>query len=66
MLVFVCLITSTYVDGMAKVVSGSPGGHFAAWRLRKIEEFDRSVCTWKRQLCRLSDFLMLETCDVDI
>ena len=44
----------------------SPGGHFVVWRLKKIEEFERSVCTWKHQLSFLCHFLVLEPLDVNI
>ena len=45
---------------------GFPGKHFAALGLRKIEEVEYSVCTWKRRVSFLCDFLVLEPFDVDI
>ena len=39
-----------------------PVGHVAAWSLNRIEEFQRSVCTWKF----LRDFTVLEPCDVNV
>ena len=41
-------------------------GPFAAWKLRKIEEFERYVCIWKQQLSFLCDFLVLEPFHVNI
>ena len=46
--------------------SGFPRKHFAALGLKKIEEVEYSVCTWKRRVSFLCDFLVLETFDVDI
>ena len=44
----------------------SPGGHFDASRVQKIEAFQRSVCTWKQQCFFLCHLLVLEPFEVDI
>ena len=46
------------------LLQGTPGGHFAAWDLRRIEELESSVCAWERQMSFLCDTLVVEPRDV--